>query len=36
MRAALADGATGSGYRKVPRGGAARAATRIAALVAGQ
>ena len=36
LRAALADGATGSGYRKVPRDGAGRAAARIAALLAGQ
>jgi hypothetical protein len=36
MRAALADGATGSGYRKVPRDGAGRAAARIAALLASQ
>jgi pimeloyl-ACP methyl ester carboxylesterase/UDP:flavonoid glycosyltransferase YjiC (YdhE family) len=36
MRAALARASTGSGYRKVPRGGAARAATRIATLLASQ
>jgi len=34
MRAAL--NGTGPGYRKVPRGGAGRAAARIAALLAGQ
>jgi pimeloyl-ACP methyl ester carboxylesterase/UDP:flavonoid glycosyltransferase YjiC (YdhE family) len=36
MRAALAQNGTGPGYRKVPRGGAGRAAARIAALLAGQ
>ena len=36
MRAALAEGGTRPDYRKVPRGGAGRAATRIAALLAGQ
>ena len=34
MRSALADAGTRPGYRKVPRGGAGRAATRIAALLA--
>ena len=36
MRAALAKAGTRPDYRKVPRGGAARAAARIATLVAGQ
>jgi hypothetical protein len=36
MRTALAQSSTGPGYRKVPRGGATRAAGRIAALLAGQ
>ena len=36
MRAALAEGGTRPGYRKVPRGGAGRAAARIATLLAGQ
>jgi pimeloyl-ACP methyl ester carboxylesterase/UDP:flavonoid glycosyltransferase YjiC (YdhE family) len=36
MRTALAQNGTGAGYRKVPRGGADRAAARIAALLAGQ
>jgi pimeloyl-ACP methyl ester carboxylesterase/UDP:flavonoid glycosyltransferase YjiC (YdhE family) len=36
MRTALARSGTGLGYRKVPRGGAGRAATRIAALLAEQ
>ena len=36
MRAALAENSTGAGYRKVPRGGAGRAAERIATLLAGQ
>ena len=36
MRAALAKAGTRLGYRKVPRGGANRAATRIATLLAGQ
>ena len=36
MRTALAQASTGPGYRQVPRGGAARAASRIAALLAGQ
>ena len=36
MRAALAEAGTGPGYRKVPRGGAARAAARIATLLVGQ
>ena len=36
MRAALAQNGAGPGYRKVPRGGAGRAAARIAALLAGQ
>ena len=36
MRTALAQNGTGSGYRKVPRGGADRAAARIAAMLAGQ
>jgi pimeloyl-ACP methyl ester carboxylesterase/UDP:flavonoid glycosyltransferase YjiC (YdhE family) len=36
MRTALAQNGTGPGYRKVPRGGAGRAAARIAALLAGQ
>jgi hypothetical protein len=35
MRAALAEAGTRPGYRKVPRGGAARAATRIATLLRG-
>jgi UDP:flavonoid glycosyltransferase YjiC (YdhE family) len=35
MRAALAQGGSGPGYRKVPRGGAGRAAACIAALLAG-
>jgi hypothetical protein len=36
MRTALAEADTGPGYRKVPRGGAGRAASRIAILLAGQ
>jgi pimeloyl-ACP methyl ester carboxylesterase/UDP:flavonoid glycosyltransferase YjiC (YdhE family) len=36
MRTALAQASTGPGYRQVPRGGAGRAASRIAALLAGQ
>jgi len=36
MRTALAQNGTGPGYRKVPRGGADRAAARIAAMLAGQ
>jgi UDP:flavonoid glycosyltransferase YjiC (YdhE family) len=36
MRAALAQNDTGRGYRHVPRGGAMRAAARIATLLAGQ
>ena len=36
MRAVLAEAGARPGYRKVPRGGAGRAATRIAALLAGQ
>ena len=36
MRTALAQSSTGPGYRPVPRGGARRAAGRIAALLAGQ
>jgi len=36
MRTALAQNGTGPGYRKVPRGGADRAAARIAPLLAGQ
>src|SRR6516225_5256970 len=36
MRTALAQNGTGQGYRNVPRGGAHRAAARIAALVTGQ
>jgi pimeloyl-ACP methyl ester carboxylesterase/UDP:flavonoid glycosyltransferase YjiC (YdhE family) len=36
MRTALARNGTGPGYRKVPRGGADRAAARIATLLAGQ
>jgi pimeloyl-ACP methyl ester carboxylesterase/UDP:flavonoid glycosyltransferase YjiC (YdhE family) len=36
MRTALAHSSTGPGYRKVPQGGATRAAGRIAALLAGQ
>jgi len=36
MRTALARSGTGPGYRKVPRGGAGRAAARIATLLAGQ
>ena len=36
MRTALAQASTGPGYRPVPRGGASRAASRIAALLAGQ
>jgi hypothetical protein len=36
MRAALAQNGTGPGYRKIPRGGAGRAAARIAPLLAGQ
>ncbi|MGH3254890.1 MAG: glycosyltransferase [Streptosporangiaceae bacterium] len=36
MRAALAKASTAPGYRKVPRGGAARAAASIATLLAGQ
>ncbi|HEY6312173.1 MAG TPA: alpha/beta fold hydrolase [Streptosporangiaceae bacterium] len=36
MRTALAEADTRSGYRKVPRGGADRAASRIAPLLAGQ
>ncbi|MGN6174294.1 MAG: alpha/beta hydrolase, partial [Streptosporangiaceae bacterium] len=35
MRTALAQAGTGPGYRQVPRGGANRAAVRIAALLAG-
>src|SRR5215467_3830474 len=35
MRAALAEGGTRPGYRKIPRGGAGRAAGRIAGLLAG-
>jgi len=34
MRRALAQNGTGQGYRNVPRGGAHRAAARIAALLA--
>ncbi len=36
MRTAVARASTGPGCRQVPRGGASRAATRIAALLAGQ
>jgi UDP:flavonoid glycosyltransferase YjiC (YdhE family) len=36
MRAALAEASTRPGYRKVPRGGAGRAAARITTLLAGQ
>jgi len=36
MRAALATASTAPGYRKVQRGGAARAATGIATLLASQ
>ena len=36
MRTALTQASTGTGYRQVPRGGASRAASRIAALLAGQ
>jgi len=36
MRTALAHASTGPGYRQVPRGGASRAASRIASLLAGQ
>jgi pimeloyl-ACP methyl ester carboxylesterase/UDP:flavonoid glycosyltransferase YjiC (YdhE family) len=36
MRTALAQASTGPGYRQVPRGGAHRAAARIATLLAGQ
>jgi hypothetical protein len=36
MRTALAQADTRPGYRKVPRGGADRAAARIATLLAGQ
>jgi pimeloyl-ACP methyl ester carboxylesterase/UDP:flavonoid glycosyltransferase YjiC (YdhE family) len=36
MRAALAQASTAPGYRKIPRGGDARAAARIATLLAGQ
>jgi len=36
MRAALAEAGTRPAYRKVPRGGAGRAAARIAALLAGE
>ncbi|MGD0606985.1 MAG: alpha/beta fold hydrolase [Streptosporangiaceae bacterium] len=36
MRTALTQNGTGPGYRKVPRGGARRAAARIATLLAGQ
>jgi hypothetical protein len=36
MRTALAHNSTRPGYRKVPQGGATRAAGRIAALLAGQ
>jgi pimeloyl-ACP methyl ester carboxylesterase/UDP:flavonoid glycosyltransferase YjiC (YdhE family) len=36
MRTALAQSSAGPGYRKVPRGGATRAAARIAALLAAQ
>ena len=36
MRTALAQADAGQGYRQVPRGGASRAASRIAALLAGQ
>ena len=36
MRTAVARASTRPGYRQVPRGGASRAATRIAALLAGQ
>jgi pimeloyl-ACP methyl ester carboxylesterase/UDP:flavonoid glycosyltransferase YjiC (YdhE family) len=36
MRAALAESGTRPGYQKVPRGGAGRAAARIATLLAGQ
>jgi pimeloyl-ACP methyl ester carboxylesterase len=36
MRTALAQSSTGPGYRQVPRGGATRAAGRIAALLASQ
>ena len=36
MRTVLAQASTGPGYRQVPRGGASRAASRIAALLAGQ
>ena len=36
LRTTLAQNGTGPGYRKVPRGGADRAAARIAALLAGQ
>jgi hypothetical protein len=36
MRTALAQASTGPGYRQVPRGGADRAAARIATLLVGQ
>jgi hypothetical protein len=36
MRAALAEAGTRPDYRKVPRGGAGRAAARIATLLAAQ
>jgi hypothetical protein len=36
MRTALAQASTGPGYRQVQRGGAGRAASRIAALLAGR
>jgi UDP:flavonoid glycosyltransferase YjiC (YdhE family) len=36
MRTALTQNGSGPGYRQVPRGGAARAAARIAALLAGR
>jgi pimeloyl-ACP methyl ester carboxylesterase/UDP:flavonoid glycosyltransferase YjiC (YdhE family) len=36
MRTALAQASTGPGYRQVPRGGASRAASRIATLLASQ
>jgi len=36
MRTALAQRSTGPGHRQVPRGGASRAASRIAAIVTGQ
>jgi hypothetical protein len=35
MRTALAEAGTRRGYRKIPRGGADRAATRIATLLRG-